>query len=67
MMIAFKSPLYSEFSGELEGLVRYLDYGNEKLDRREKELTWQQVHKRHPCCPAGSMREGLEVGTERSK
>lgn len=52
MMIEFKSPLYSEFSGELEGLVRYLDYGNEKLARREKELTLQQFHKMHPCCPA---------------
>ena len=30
-MIEFKSPLYSEFSGELQGLVRFLDYGNEKL------------------------------------
>lgn len=67
MMIEFKSPLYSEFSGELEGLVRYLDYGNEKLARREKELTLQQFHKMHPCCPAGIMREGLEFVTERSK
>ena len=67
MMIEFKSPLYSEFSGELEGLVRYLDYGNEKLARREKELTLQQFHKMHPCCPAGIMREGLSFLLEKSK
>ena len=67
MMIEFKSPLYSEFSGELEGLVRYLDYGNEKLARREKELTLQQFHKMHPCCPAEVMREGLSFLLEKSK
>ena len=67
MMIAFKSPLYSEFSGELEGLVRYLDYGNEKLACREKELTLQQFHKMHPCCPAEVMREGLSFLLEKSK
>ena len=38
-MIEFKSPLYSEFSGELQGLVRYLDYGNEKLARCGKGST----------------------------
>ena len=66
-MIEFKSPLYSEFSGELEGLVRFLDYGNEKLARRERELTLQHFHKMHPCCPPEVMREGLNFVTERSK
>lgn len=67
MMIEFKSPLYSKFSGELEGLVRYFDYGNEKLIRRERELTLQHFHRMHPCCPAEVMREGLNFVTERSK
>ena len=67
MMIEFNSPLYSEFTGELEGLVRYLDYGNEKLARRERELTLQHFHRMHPCCPPEVMREGLNFVTERSK
>lgn len=66
-MIEFKSPLYSEFSGELEGLVRYLDYGNEKLARRERELTLQHFHRMHPCCPPEALREGLNFVTERSR
>ena len=66
-MIEFKSPLYSEFSGELQGLVRFLDYGNEKLARRERELTLQKFHKMHPCCPPEVLREGLNFVTERSK
>lgn len=67
MMIEFNSPVYSEFTGELEGLVRYLDYGNEKLARREKELTLQHFHRMHPCCPLEVLREGLNFVTERSK
>ena len=67
MMIEFKSPLYSEFTGELEGLVRYLDYGNEKLARRERELTLQHFHRMHPCCPPEVLREGLNFVTERSR
>ena len=67
MMIASKSPLYSEFTGELEGLVRYLDYGNEKLALRERELTLQHFHRMHPCCPLEVLREGLNFVTERSR
>ena len=66
-MIEFKSPLYSEFTGELEGLVRYLDYGNEKLARRERELTLQHFHRMHPCCPPEVLREGLNFLLEKSK
>lgn len=66
-MIEFKSPLYSAFSGELEGLVRFLDYGNEKLVRRERELTLQHFHRMHPCCPPEVLREGLNFVMERSR
>lgn len=65
-MIDIKTPLYTQFSGELNGLERYLDYGWGKLLGKEKELTLQKLHKFHPCCPAEVMAEGLAFLKEKS-
>lgn len=61
------TPLYPVFTGELEGLVRFFDYGDEELARREKELTLQHFHDIHPCCPIEVLQEGLEFVLENSK
>lgn len=66
-MIDLNTPLYPNFTGELEGLVRFLDYGSEKLLRRERELTLQNFHKMHRSCPAEVMQKGLEFVQEESK
>lgn len=61
-----KTPLSTQFSGDLEGLERFLDYGWEKLNGKEKGLTLQKYHKMHPCCPAEVMAEGLEFLKQKS-
>lgn len=66
-MIELRSPLAPNFTGELEGLVRFLDYGSEKLLRCERELTLQNFHKMHGACPAEVMQKGLEFVQEESR
>lgn len=48
------------FSGPLEGVEKYFDYGNARTAERAHAMTMADFARMHPVCNRASMAEGLE-------